>query len=85
MKESATSTFRVDKPCFTVKVEVGRSSDNLVTPLPDNMASVPTRHQYLSLISEGGIGEIYAKPSNFVQLVNSLLPFRVYICIYEIS
>jgi len=46
---------------FTVKAEAGRSSDTLATPLPDNMASHPTRHQYLSLIDEGDIKEIYAK------------------------
>lgn len=62
MEESATSIFRLDKPCFTMKVEVaGGPSDTLATPLPDKMASHPTRHQYSSLIIEGGIGEIHAK------------------------
>ena len=61
MEESATSTFRLDKPCFKMKVEAGGPSDTLATPLPDNTASHPTRHQYSSLIIEGGIGEVHAK------------------------
>jgi len=44
-----------------VKAEAGGSSDTLATPLPDNMASHPTRHQHVSLIDEGDIKEIYAK------------------------
>ena len=62
MEESATSTFRSDKPCFTMEVETaGGPTNTLGTPLPDNMASHPTRHQYSSCIIEGGIGEINAK------------------------
>jgi hypothetical protein len=51
----------LERTFFKMKVEAGGSSDTLSTPLPDNMASHPTRHQYLFLIIEGGIGEIHTK------------------------
>jgi hypothetical protein len=61
VEESATLTFRLDKPFFTMKVESGGSSDTLAAPVPDNMASHHTIHQYLSLIDEGGVKESHAK------------------------